>query len=522
MSAHHRFVARRTRSSFRLDRHHGVVKHRGLPIVPGPQPGSLCFVQRTAGQFLMTLLNGRGSSDKDLQLAARTPRRSASSTASSTTSSSRPASRSSSAELEREGLGLRARIPDPNIWVIYGAIVLLGVAYGVSIAVLAIHLDAHGISKLAMGGLATSFALGIIAFAIPAGYVIQRYGAKKTMLAALIGYAICVASFPFLKTLPQLSVARFFDGAFSVCVWVSAETALLSRAPKIDKALVMSLYAISLAGGYVVGPVSATGVVRVAGTGGTFVMAGALAIIAAVLVFLKLAADDPGAAKAAHGEAPYRAPGEVEKDPDPPASSFLVFWRTKTSCLATFSYGYFQASVVLFLPLYLIERKGIAKENTIVITAFFALGMLLASTWVGRLGDRHGHLLVMRILGVVGGTMVASFVLLSSFVAMCVAVFVAGATLASISPVSLALQGVVTPPRDLGKANSYYNAAYAAGMLTGPPISSLLFTRFGGGAMLLHLAALWAVFVAFTIVFAADDPRSLARRVVKPSGPTIN
>jgi MFS family permease len=194
-----------------------------------------------------------------------------------------------------------------------------------------------------------------------------------------------------------------------------------------------------------------------------------------------------------------------------------VLWKTKTSCLGTFSYGYFQASVVLFLPLYLIEAKHIPEGRTILITAFFAAGMLTASTLVSRLGDRHGHLLVMRTLGAIGGTMVASFVLLSSFEAMCAAVFVAGATLASISPVSLALQGVIMPKHDLGRANAFYNAAYAAGMLLGPPISSVIFTRHGGGPMLIHLAALWATFVTFTLVFASDDPRR-ARAAARAAG----
>jgi MFS family permease len=115
--------------------------------------------------------------------------------------------------------------------------------------------------------------------------------------------------------------------------------------------------------------------------------------------------------------------------------------------------------------------------------------------------------------------MVASFVLLPSFPLMCAAVFVAGATLASISPVSLALQGVVTPKPELGRANAFYNAAYASGMLIGPPVSSVLFTRFGGAAMLFHLAALWAGFVVLTVVFASDDPRHATspRSVLDPS-----
>ncbi len=393
------------------------------------------------------------------------------------------------------------RIADRNIWVIYATIVLLGIAYGTSIAVLAVHLDAHGIPKLAMGGLAAAFALGIVTFSIPVGAIVQRFGAKKTLAVALAGYAICVTSFPFLSTLFGLSVARFFDGAFSVGIWVAAETALLSRSDRSNKGLVMSLYAISLALGYVVGPLLASVVVGVFGTAGTFVVAGGLAVLAIAVVLVALAPDVAGASRG-HGDTSEANEGDAAK-----STAFDVFWRTKTSCFATFSYGYFQASVVLFLPLYLIGSKNVPPERTILVTAFFAAGMLVMSTWAGRLGDRHGHLLVMRVLATIGGLMVASFVLLPSFPLMCVAVFVAGATLASISPVSLALQGVVTPKAELGRANSFYNAAYAAGMLVGPPVSGLLFTRWGGAAMLFHLAALWAGFVALTVVCAADDPR---------------
>ena len=48
-------------------------------------------------------------------------------------------------------------------------------------------------------------------------------------------------------------------------------------------------------------------------------------------------------------------------------------------------------------------------------------------------------------------------------------------------------------------------------MLLGPPLSSMFFRRFGGAAMLYHLAALWAAFVLFARVFAADDPEYRAR-----------
>jgi MFS family permease len=216
-------------------------------------------------------------------------------------------------------------------------------------------------------------------------------------------------------------------------------------------------------------------------------------------------------------------------DVAPRTSAWTILARIKTSCFATFAYGYFEASVVLFLPLYLMHEKGIAKGLTIAIPAFFAAGMLLFTNLAARLGDRFGHLLLMRILGSIGGATVLAFVALGTFPPMAFAVFVAGATIASISPVSLALQGVVTDVADYDRGNSIYNAFYAAGILLGPPISGAIFGRWGGSVMLFHLAAMWAAFVAFAAAFASDDPassRASARarpiRAASPSSPSLD
>jgi MFS family permease len=389
------------------------------------------------------------------------------------------------------------RIPDRNIWLIYATILLVGLGYGSTTSLLSIFLDGRGLSKPRIAFLATAFALGIVSNAIPVGALIRRLSARRVLVGAILGYAVAVTAFPFLESYPALCAARFADGACSVGVWVSCETILLSRADAGNKAFVTSLYAIALALGYVLGPLIAAGVVAFLPMQATFVIAGVIAAGASVMVLARLDGDvrhAPDAAATSSG-----APG---------ASAGTVFWRIKTSCLATFSYGYFQASVLLFLPLYLIERKGITRPETILITAFFAAGMLGFSSTAGRLGDRHGHLLLMRILAVVGATMIAGFIFLDSYPLMCAAVVVAGATLASISPVSLALSGVVTPHADLSRANAVYNVCYATGMLLGPLVSGAIYAASGGVAMLAHLLGLWAAFVIVTVVFAGDDPAS--------------
>lgn len=396
-----------------------------------------------------------------------------------------------------------SRIPDKNIWLVYATIFLLGIAYGVALSVLAVYLDARGLREDEIGSLAFWFALGIASLAVPMGAIIRKISARATLVASLGGYAIAIGVFPFLRGYPALAVDRFLDGAFSAGVWVSCETILLSRADARNKAFVTSLYAISLALGYCVGPLLAAGIVSKWPTSTVFVVAAVLAVSAALVLLARLDADVPETHEPSSG-----APAEEgAKAPTAPAtSSGALFKSIKTSCLATFTYGYFQASLVSFLPLFLMKTKGVTKGQTIIVPAIFSLGMVLFSNVAGRLGDRHGHLRVMRALACVGTVMVLGFVYLESYALMGLAVFVAGATLAAISPVSLALQGVIAAPRDYSRANALYNVCYAAGMLIGPLVAGKIFRVSGGVMMLYHMVALWTAFIVFTIVFAKDDP----------------
>ncbi len=407
-----------------------------------------------------------------------------------------------------------ARVRDPATRLVYAAALLVGTGYGVSIALTALRLNELGFGKPAIGSLAAVFACGIVLASVPMASLLQRFSAKTVLVVSLAGYAVCVGVFPFLASWPGISAARFFDGACSVATWIGFETVLLRRAEAHQKAYVMSLYAVAVASGYLLGPLLAKGIVAFAPMRMAFLASSALALAACALVVVKLdrAAAEATLTSAAGHDTP-------ESPPVAAMSTLALLRRIRTSLFGTFAYGYFQASVVLFLPLYLIEQKGVTESRTILLPAFFAAGMLLFSNYAGKVGDRVGHLLVMRTLATVGAVMVAGFVWLDSWPLMCAAIFVAGATLAAISPVSLALQGVVVEPGSYARANSLYNGAYAAGMLVGPPVSSLFFARFGGGAMLGQLAALWCAFVAFTIVFWKDDPA--ARRTKHETPPPV-
>ena len=398
-----------------------------------------------------------------------------------------------------------------NIRRIYLATLVLGVAYGISISLTSLVLDGEGFSKKAIGALAAIFASGIVLASLPVGSVVRRIGARTTLMIAIVGYACAVTIFPWPRAFALVGLVRFVDGACSVGIWVSSETVLLAQAEKGKKAAVTSLYAIAMSIGYVVGPLVAHGIVKHWPMWVAFAASGAITLTTlAVIAGLGRNAHVPPQEGASLSEKADRYSNEEisaqTANHEPPSPWGSVLWRVKTACFATFSYGYFQASVVLFLPLYLMHERSIAESDTILVTAFFAAGMLIFSNVAGRIGDRVGHLAVMRVLATIGLVMILGFVFLPSFAWMCAAVFIAGATLASLSPLSIALQGLAVEPKDYSRGNSIYNAFYAAGMLLGPPISSVIFDAYKGAPMLYHLAALWMLFVIFTIVYANDDP----------------
>ena len=404
------------------------------------------------------------------------------------------------------------KINDPNVIRIYLATLGLGTAYGMAISVIAVFLTARGYKETDIGSLAAWFAAGIMSTALASGWLVGKFSAKVVLVAALFTYATTVTLFPFAPSYGAIAALRFFDGAASVCVWVASETILLARAKRAIKAFVTSIYGMSIAVGYGAGSLIAFLAAKLLPNERVFLVAGALSVLTGLFVLLRLD-KNADAHREEHEEGPAL-------DPTERAPLGTLISRIKTSCFATFAYGYFQSSVVLFLPLFMKNEKGIPEDSTKLITGFFAAGMLIAINIAGRLGDRYGHLLVMRLLAIVGSTMIAAFVWLDGFPAMACAVFVAGASLASISPLSLALQGLVT--REYHRATGVYNAFYAAGMLLGPPISSQILHLHGGGPMLYHLAALWVGFIVFAQVFRRDDPAARGAPAVTVSLPAAD
>lgn len=229
------------------------------------------------------------------------------------------------------------RVEDPNVWRIYRATVALSIAYGMALSLLAIFLDANGFTKSDIGSLALVFGLGIVTLSLVMDRIIERFGAKETLIACFFGYAATVTVFPFLDSFASVALVRFFDGAFSVGIWIGSESMLLSRAGERNKAFTMSPYAVAIGIGYALGPGIAWALTRLGPLAIGFIAAGLLSTLAGVYLLMRL---DPGKGR--------RQVLQFEQgDLGAPRESLVrlsrgqVFWQIKNSCLAAFNYGYF-------------------------------------------------------------------------------------------------------------------------------------------------------------------------------------
>lgn len=398
-------------------------------------------------------------------------------------------------------LSLRERIPDRNLWVVYATTWVLATAYGLALATTPLVLIERHFADGEIGATASWFGAGIVSFAVPSGWIIRRFSARRTLVVCILGYASMIALFPFLPELWQIGINRYLDGAFSVGVWVSCETLLLLRAPKEHKAFATSLYAIATGLGYFVGGGACWVLVRWLSLGEVFLIAALVASLSSLIALFRLEPDPP----ALHADAAHHGAASARDWLD-------LAWRIKTSSFATFCTGFFQSSVVIFLPAYLHYVKGVPEEDTTLVTAVSAGGMLVISNVAGRIGDRRGHLLVLRTLAIVGVLVLLSFVPLESFPVMLVAVLIGGGCLASIPPLSLALQGAIAKPTEYARSNSIFNVFFATGLLSGPFLTGSISEALGRPAILYVFAALWTILIVLSLIFRRDDPATRRAR----------
>ena len=180
-----------------------------------------------------------------------------------------------------------------RLLVLVGAVVFVDTLFFAALTpLLPEYAEEHDLSKAGAGVLAAAYAAGAFFGSIPGGLAAARLGVKPTVLLGLSGMAVTTLTFGFAESIWLLDIARFLQGFSSAFSWTAGLTWIVAAAPVERRGEAIGTAMGSAIFGALCGPVLG-GIAAVVGTAVAF---SSVAVFAAVLGIqtLRTPAFDPG------------------------------------------------------------------------------------------------------------------------------------------------------------------------------------------------------------------------------------
>ena len=340
------------------------------------------------------------------------------------------------------------------------------------------------LSKPEAGILAAFYAFGAIVFSVPAGFLVGRVGARRTVIAGVCVLAASSLAFGFLRSVAGLDAARCLQGAGGSLLWAGGLVWLLASSPPERRGEVVgSALGMGIAGA-LLGPVLGAAATV---TSPELIFPLIAAVIAALGAWaVAMPSPPPGRANTI---------GELVAAARRDSRMWAGLWFT---ALPSIVFGVLE--VLAPLRLSALGAGAAAIAVTFLVSAAIEATL---SPVVGRLSDRHGPTRVARI-GLGFAALATICVALPSAVfPLAVAVIAACVALGSpwVPASSLLSAGAAEFGLGQGIAFALWNLAWGAGQAVGA----------AGGAALAHATADAVPYVALAIaclatVFAVRIP----------------
>ena len=352
--------------------------------------------------------------------------------------------------------------------------------------------EAYGVSYTEIGVAFAAFNIVSAALQTPAGFLVDRLGARVLLIGGLIVGAAAFAVVGLVHSYWML-VAMFALAGVANTVYHPADYALLSQhvpGERIGQAFSVHTFAGML--GSAVTPAGMLMMQHVWGWRGAFLGAGVLGVLAALVL---IAVRDPG---------PHVAPRKAGDGGRPDwhvlLSAPIVLNLFFFVLLAMLSGGLYNYSVVAFGALYgtPVATANMALTGNLLLTA---IGVLIGGVLVGRT-RRHG------LVAASGLAAAAALILLLAEVDLPAAALIATMSLTGffsgvIMPSRDMIVREVTPPGSFGKVFGFVTTGFNIGGIVAPLVFGAIMDH--GSPRLVFLTVAACTLVAIATV--ASRPR---------------
>jgi DHA1 family multidrug resistance protein-like MFS transporter len=340
------------------------------------------------------------------------------------------------------------------------------------------------------------------------GALADRYGRKLMVLRAMVAGSLTIGLMALATSPWQLFVLRLVEGGFTGTVTAST-TLAASTVPRERLGFGLGLMQMAVFSGSAVGPLIGGVLADQIGYRATFVLAGSLLLVSALLVaFLVEERFEPPPRRAGHGE----TGGETWRLLLAPALLGIV--------VSLFALRAASMALQPIVPLLVAQlARGSSAVNSLAGLAMGVSGMTsaVASVGLGRLSDRIGQ----RPLLIASGALAAATFLPLGLTTQVWQVIVLQALFGIASggmlPTANALVARLTPEGRRGTIYGFTTTASSLGAFVGPLVGTALAAALGLHAPFLVIGLALAATVAW-VARTLSPLERVERRAVLESG----
>lgn len=327
---------------------------------------------------------------------------------------------------------------------------LLAVGMSFTAPLLPLLMQGSGASTADIGQIQTAYFIAFTLATAMLGRLIDRAGSKRMMLTGLALFGASLAIMPYLPSLSWFYALRLVQGVGTALLFAPTEAAINAVSAPGRRSTNMGLYGLVFGIGFAAGPVIGASLWALAHSLPFLAAAGSCAAAGIVLQFLYHEHQIPLS--------------RTEYD------FFKLLRILKIPLTAAACYAVVEISLASFLSLYL-DRLGYGGARLGIVFTLFAVGGVLSPYPAGKIADRFGKLAVLKACGLLLVCTTLAFIVLKSYLAICLLTCCVGIAAGALYPVSLSLIGDLVPPEKFGTANASFSFFYGLGSIAGPLVT---------------------------------------------------
>ena len=362
---------------------------------------------------------------------------------------------------------------------VISAMAVVNLVYGITFPLLALVLDAQGVSKTLIGLSTIAQAVAVIVIAPWTPGLLRRFAPSRVMQVVTVVLALLFIVAGLFPNVWFWFPLRFIIGGMTALLWISSEALINELAEERWRGRIIGFYSSLGAAGFAMGPL----LLIMTGSSGMmpFYATCAMILLAGIPLFV----------------VSHRQMGHTEEQH---GGLWKVFALAPTIMVANVVYAAGAESVLTFFPLFGMSL-GLSESFTLGLLTVIGLGsmvLVMPLSWLADHVDRMGFLAA-SVLLTMAGLLLMPWLIQIPNVAVVYA-FLFGGVEGMIYTLGVILVGQQFRGALLAAATTMFTACWGAGTMLGPLLVGIGMDQIGADKMAFIIFLFFALFLPMPVV----------------------